>query len=65
MTGLPDLGGREITVALENAYLPFNYIDPTSGEPAGWDYEAINAMCALLNCKPKFVEAAWEGMIRL
>ncbi len=63
-TGLPDLGGREITVALENAYLPFNYIDPTSGEPAGWDYEAINAMCALLNCKPKFVEAAWEGMIQ-
>lgn len=29
------LGGREITVAVENAYLPFNYIDPTTGEPAG------------------------------
>lgn len=62
--GLPDLGGREITVAVENAYLPFNYIDPATGEPAGWDYEAINAMCALLNCKPVFVEAAWEGMIQ-
>ena len=62
--GLPDLGGREITVAVENAYLPFNYIDPATGEPAGWDYEAINAMCELLNCTPVYVEAAWEGMIQ-
>lgn len=61
---LPDLGGREITVAVENAYLPFNYIDPATGEPAGWDYDAINAICELLNCKPTFVEAAWEGMIQ-
>jgi polar amino acid transport system substrate-binding protein len=61
---LPDLGGREITVAVENAYLPFNYIDPATGEPAGWDYEAINAMCALLNCTPVYTEAAWEGMIQ-
>lgn len=63
-TGLPDLGGREITVAVENAYLPFNYIDPQTGEPAGWDYDAIAAMCELLNCTPVFVEAAWEGMIQ-
>lgn len=61
---VPDLGGREITVAVENAYLPFNYIDPQTGEAAGWDYDAINAMCALLNCKPTYVEAAWEGMIQ-
>jgi len=61
---LPDLGGREITVAVENAYLPFNYIDPATGEPAGWDYDAIRAMCELLNCTPVFVEAAWEGMIQ-
>ncbi|HMR64354.1 MAG TPA: transporter substrate-binding domain-containing protein [Anaerolineae bacterium] len=61
---LPDLGGREVTVAVENAYLPFNYIDPSTGEPAGWDYEAIDAICALLNCTPVYVEAAWEGMIQ-
>ena len=58
---LPDLGGREITIALENAYLPFNYIDPATGEPAGWDYEAIGAICELLNCQPVFVEAAWKA----
>lgn len=63
-SGLPDLGGREVTVAVENAYLPFNYIDPTTGQPSGWDYEAIDAICALINCKPVYVEAAWEGMIQ-
>ena len=62
--GLPDLGGREITVAVENAYLPFNYISLQTGEPAGWDYDAINAMCELINCTPVYVEAAWEGMIQ-
>ncbi|KAA3655427.1 MAG: ABC transporter substrate-binding protein [Chloroflexi bacterium] len=62
--GLPDLEGREITVAVENAYLPFNYIALSTGEPAGWDYEAIDAMCEMLNCTPVYVEAAWEGMIQ-
>jgi polar amino acid transport system substrate-binding protein len=61
---LPDLGGREVTIAIENAYLPFNYIDPNSGEPAGWDYEAWDTICGLLNCTPVYVEAAWEGMIQ-
>ena len=62
--GLPDLGGREITITVENAYLPFNYIDPETGEGAGWDYEIWDEMCALLNCTPKYVESAWEGMIQ-
>ena len=62
--GLPDLGGKSVTVAVENAYLPFNYIDPTSGDPAGWDYDAWNAICEKVNCKADFKEAAWEGMIQ-
>ncbi len=61
---LPDLGGREITVAVENAYMPFNYIDPNTNEPAGWDYDAIREICKRLNCVPVFKEAAWEGMIQ-
>lgn len=63
-SGLPDLGGREVTVAVENAYLPFNYIQLDTGEPGGWDYEALAAICDLLNCTPTFVPAAWEGMIQ-
>jgi polar amino acid transport system substrate-binding protein len=62
--GLPDLGGREVTVAVENAYLPFNYIDPDTAEPAGWDYEVWNEICRVLNCVPVYTEAAWEGMIQ-
>ncbi len=60
---LPDLGGREITVAVENAYLPFNFRDPVTGEGRGWDYEAINEICARLNCVPVYVETSWDGMI--
>jgi phosphate/phosphite/phosphonate ABC transporter binding protein len=62
--GLPDLGGREVTIAVENAYLPFNYIDPDTGEPAGWDYDVWNEICSLINCVPVYTEAAWEGMIQ-
>ncbi len=62
--GLPDLGGREVKIAVENAYLPFNYIDPDTGEPAGWDYEVWDEICKLINCTPVYVEAAWEGMIQ-
>lgn len=61
---LPDLGGREVTIAIENAYLPFNYIDENTGEPGGWDYDVWNEICERLNCTPVFVEAAWEGMIQ-
>lgn len=61
---LPDLAGREVTIAVENAYLPFNYIDPNTGEPAGWDYDVWNEICRLINCTPVYVEAGWEGMIQ-
>lgn len=61
---LPDLGGREVTVAVENAYLPFNYIDENTGEAGGWDYDVWNEICKRLNCTPVYVEAAWEGMIQ-
>ncbi|MCK6629759.1 MAG: transporter substrate-binding domain-containing protein, partial [Anaerolineae bacterium] len=60
---LPDLGGREVTVAIENAYLPFNYVNLETGEPGGWDYDAWAEICQRLNCKPVFMEAAWDGMI--
>ncbi len=59
-----DLECREITVAIENAYLPFNYIEIETGEPGGWDYDAWNEICTRLHCKPVYTEAAWEGMIQ-
>lgn len=59
-----DLEGRTVTVAVENAYLPFNYIDPETGEATGWDYEVIDELCARLNCVPDYQEYPWEPMIQ-
>lgn len=59
---LPDLGGRTVTVAVENAYPPFNFIDEATGEPAGWDYDTVNEICERINCVPEFREAAWDGI---
>jgi len=60
---LPDLEGRVITVAVENAYIPFNYIDEETGEADGWDYDAVGEICERLNCVPEYIEAGWDGMI--
>ncbi len=59
---ITDLGGKTITVAVENAYPPFNYIDEATGQAAGWDYEAVTEICRRLNCVPEFKQAAWDGI---
>jgi polar amino acid transport system substrate-binding protein len=59
---LPDLEGREITMAVENAYPPFNSIDEETSEGIGWDYDAGREICKRLNCTPVFQEAAWDGI---
>lgn len=61
---LVDLNCREIKIAVENAYLPFNYIELDTGEPGGWDYDTWNEICTRLHCTPVYVEAAWEGLIQ-
>jgi phosphate/phosphite/phosphonate ABC transporter binding protein len=60
---LPDLGGREVTIAVENAYLPFNYVTLETGEAGGWDYDFIDEACARLNCTPVWIEFGWDTMI--
>lgn len=59
---IPDLGGKVITVAVENAYPPFNSIDENTNEGIGWDYDSVNEICKRLNCKPEFKQAAWDGI---
>ncbi|PKN93331.1 MAG: ABC transporter substrate-binding protein [Chloroflexi bacterium HGW-Chloroflexi-6] len=60
--GLPDLGGKTITVAVENAYPPFNSIDEASGKGVGWDYDAVTEVCKRINCVADFKQAAWDGI---
>lgn len=61
--GLPDLGCIEVTVGVENAYLPFNYIPLGGTEGTGWDYDAWTAICDALNCVPVMTEAGWPAVI--
>lgn len=63
-TALVDLECREIRIAVENAYLPFNYISLETGEPGGWDYDVFNEICTRLHCTPVYVEASWDTMIQ-
>lgn len=60
--GLPDLKGKKITVAVENAYPPFNSIDKNTGKGVGWDYDAVTEICKRINCVADFKEAAWDGI---
>jgi polar amino acid transport system substrate-binding protein len=60
---VPDLKGKEVSVALENAYLPFNYVRLDNGTAEGWDYDALAELCKRLNCKPVYKEIAWDNMI--
>lgn len=59
-----DLKCQEITIAVENAYLPFNYILVKDNKPGGWDYDTWTELCTRLHCTPKYVEVAWDGMIQ-
>ncbi len=61
--GFTDLEGRTVTVGVENAYLPFNFIPLGGTEGEGWDYDAWTEICKLLNCTPDFVEAGWPAVI--
>jgi polar amino acid transport system substrate-binding protein len=61
-SSLPDLGGREVIVAVENAYPPFNFIDKNTNQGNGWDFDVWREICGLLNCKPVMTEAAWDGI---
>ncbi|RLT50520.1 MAG: amino acid ABC transporter substrate-binding protein [Chloroflexi bacterium] len=58
-----DLGGREIVIAVENAYPPFNYKDEKTGENIGMDYDIVNDVCKRLNCKTKFVTTSWDAIV--
>lgn len=61
-SALPDLGGKKITVAVENAYPPFNSIDATTNKGVGWDYETVTEICKRLNCTVEFKQAGWDGI---
>ncbi len=60
--GLPDLGGREVTVVTENAYPPLQFIDG-SGAAVGWEYDAMADIAKRLNMTVKYENTSWDAMI--
>ena len=59
---LPDLAGREITIATENAYPPLQFMGK-DGTAVGWEYDAMAEMAKRLNFKIKYENISWDAMI--
>ena len=62
-TALMDLDCREITIAVENRILPYNYIFLNTNQPGGMDYDMWWEICIRLHCQPVFVEVTWEDLL--
>lgn len=60
---LPDLNGRTIVVVTENAYPPLQFVDPSSGEAIGWEYDAIRDLAERLNFELEIQNTSWDAMI--
>jgi ABC-type amino acid transport substrate-binding protein len=60
---LPDLDGREIQIAVENLYTPFQFTNPVTGETMGYEYDMVAELCGRINCVPKYEYISWDAMI--
>lgn len=60
---LPDLEGREVVVVTENAYPPLQFVDPSSGEAIGWEYDAMAEIAERINITVVYENISWDAMI--
>ncbi|NJO83822.1 MAG: transporter substrate-binding domain-containing protein [Blastochloris sp.] len=60
---LPDLDGREIVVAVENLYPPFQFEDTATGQPIGYEYDMLEEICFRLNCVPVYETISFDLLI--
>lgn len=63
--GKPDLQGCILRIAVENAYQPFNFIDPDTKQGVGYDYDIFTEICTRINCQTEFVETSWDAMVAI
>ncbi|MEM7710570.1 MAG: transporter substrate-binding domain-containing protein, partial [Pseudomonadota bacterium] len=63
LADLPDLGGRTVTIATEDAYPPLQFKDPATGEAIGWEYDAMAEIAERINIVPDYVKISWDAMI--
>jgi polar amino acid transport system substrate-binding protein len=62
-SNLPDFGGQEFTIAIENQYAPFQFNDPRSEAAVGFDHDLVNELAYRLNFTPVFELTSWEVQI--
>jgi len=60
---VPDLGGREVVIVTENAYPPLQFIEPSTGNAIGWEYDAMAEIAARLNITVTYQNISWDAMI--
>ncbi len=60
---LPDLGGRTVVVVTENAYPPLQFVDPSTGDAIGWEYDAIEEIAERINIEVEIQNTSWDAMI--
>jgi polar amino acid transport system substrate-binding protein len=63
LADLPDLGGRTVVIATEDAYPPIQFKDPATGEAVGWEYDFMAEAAERLNFTPEYEKISWDGMI--
>jgi polar amino acid transport system substrate-binding protein len=55
---------RTVIFAVENGYVPFNYIHATTRQAVGWDYDMAAELGRRLGFTAEFREIAWDSMIQ-
>ena len=60
---LPDLQGRKVVVATENAYPPLQFVNPKTGKAIGWEYDAMEELAKRLNFELVIENTSWDAMI--
>ncbi len=61
---LPDLRGKKVAIVTENAYPPLQFVDPKTGKPIGWEYDAMNEIAKRLNFQVEYLNTSWDAMIQ-
>ncbi|WP_024872857.1 ABC transporter substrate-binding protein [Tolumonas lignilytica] len=62
VTGVQAKEWKQVRVAVEGAYPPFNSVD-ANGQLHGFDVDITNALCEQMKVKCTIVKQDWDGMI--